>query len=554
MNYERGCPFDKVFLMMADVHARPTRKARRSCRWHVCLLGFLLFQFSVRGQFPGVFGIGGDSHTGRNLQPWIPQMAALGIRMMRTAEPGQMDYLAGNDIQFGGLLFATPPGDTLDGPGRLPVKDIPAWSAYVADRVMKAGRRVHYWEVWNEPPNFIGPDQTAADYAKIVVSAYDAAHKIDPGCKVGLAAKSVDVNFLEHAILAGAKDHFDYVVLHPYESLGAVADGVGYEPGFLNIVPAVRKMLAARDPARENVPIIFTEIGCDAHKGEDIQAQALVKAYTLGIAQGVDCIEWFEGMDGDSGPMGLLDAQGRARPAYTAMGQMIKYLGEHPEYLGQNPHRECAYCFRGASNRVVWIEWARKGELLQQQYGQVYDFVDPITGQEQHASTWNLTSAPVLILGLGAEGAEKIPPGFGSDYAMATSVSLTPDLRNLHPAKWNEEHGVRALSRTSFYVDPAFLTYTPVPIEISVTVRTDDPARNAGFKLVYESSGGFKNCGWYTVPGDGQWHTMSWKIDDDEFVGMWAYNFSLVSDGNQYDKYSIREVTVTKTGSPETSP
>ncbi|HEX4084262.1 MAG TPA: hypothetical protein VHY22_05080 [Chthoniobacteraceae bacterium] len=463
--------------------------------------------------------------------------------MMRTAAPGQMDYLAGYHIQFGGLLLGTPPGDAVDAPGRLPVQDIPAWSAYVADWVKKAGGRIQYWEVWNEPPNFTGRDQTPADYAKIVVSAYDAAHGIDPGCKVGLAAKSVDVNYLERAIQAGAKDHFDFVVLHPYEALDAVADCAGYEPGFLNIVPAVRKMLAAQDPARENVPIIFTEIGCDARKGEDTQAQALVKAYTLGIAQGVECIEWFEGMDGDSGPMGLLDAKGRARPAYTAMAQMIQYLGERPEYLGRNPHDPCSFCFRGAGGRIVWIEWARRDAPFRVQSGRALDFVDPITGKNEQTAARDVTSSSVLILGMGADGAVKVPLGFGGDYSEAKSVSLiqgAPD----------GGHGLRALSRTAFYVDPAFLTYTPEPIEIRVTVRRDDPARNAGFKLRYESTSGFKNSGWYTVPGDGQWHTMSWKIDDDEFVGMWAYEFCLDSDGDQYDKYSIRDVTVTKRDSP----
>ena len=57
------------------------------------------------------------------------------------------------------------------------------------------------------------------------------------------------------------------------------------------------------------MPIIFTEIGCDAKKGESTQADALVKCYTMGLAQGIDCIQWFEGMDGDSGPMGLIEGR-----------------------------------------------------------------------------------------------------------------------------------------------------------------------------------------------------------------------------------------------------
>ena len=130
------------------------------------------------------------------------------------------------------------------------------------------------YEVWNEPPNFTGKDQTPADYAKIVVAAYKAAKAVDPDCLVGLAAKSCHVDYLEQTILAGAKGHYDYIVLHPYEILDGVAENAGSEAVYMNIVPVVRKMLAARDPDKAGVPVIFTELGVDAKKGEDVQAHA----------------------------------------------------------------------------------------------------------------------------------------------------------------------------------------------------------------------------------------------------------------------------------------
>jgi len=34
-----------------------------------------------------------------------------------------------------------------------------------------------------------------------------------------------------------------------------------------------------------------------------VQAVALLKTYTMGIAQGMAVIDWFECKDGDSGPM-----------------------------------------------------------------------------------------------------------------------------------------------------------------------------------------------------------------------------------------------------------
>jgi hypothetical protein len=100
-----------------------------------------------------------------------------------------------------------------------------------------------------------------------------------------------------------------------------------------------------------------------------------------------------------------------------------------------------------------------------------------------------------------------------------------------------------------FIVDPSFLSYTSTPIEIAAVVRRNAANDNSGFKLVYESTNGFKTAGgWYTVPDNKEWHTVRWKIEDPQFVNYWGYNFSLVSDGNQYNKYYIQSVTVTKLG------
>jgi hypothetical protein len=37
-----------------------------------------------------------------------------------------------------------------------------------------------------------------------------------------------------------------------------------------------------------------------------------------------------------------------------------------------------------------------------------------------------------------------------------------------------------------------------------------------------------------------------WRIDDPQFVGYWGYHFALESDGDTYNKYYVRKVTVSK--------
>ncbi len=540
----------------------------------------------------GPFGIGSCHINNRSVQDaaqWIPQMQAIGLKYYRACGTGwsqveseqgkfdwkdldeQMDYLAEHQFIFGGLLNGGVRWNTKDKPGTLPVNNLPAWSAYVSAIVEHTKNRIKRWEVWNEPPNGTGRDQTPADYAKIVVSAYDAAKAADPTCLIGLATKSVHVNYLEQAIKAGVKDHFDYLTLHPYEVLNGIADNAGTEAVFMNIVPIVRKMLAAQNPAKADVPIIFTELGCDVKKGADTQAHALVKAYTMGIAQGVACIQWFEGMDGDSGPLGLLDRKGTPRPSYTAMAQMIQHLGQRPTYLGWVLLNEKHYgfVFDGARGKVL-IAWGRKGPADEVRFGKSVPIVNPLTGDTTNADTHSLTVAPVLVLGVPeallkqARANKGLPLPWGGDFTKAKSVSITMSEQQV-------EKGLHTLSGEAvaqavvayggsaragnvpggniFIVDPSFLSYTSTPIEITAVVRRNEANDNAGFKLVYESTSGFKTAGgWYTVPDNKGWHTVTWKIDDAQFVNYWGYNFSLVSDGDKFNRYYLQSVTVTKRG------
>lgn len=541
----------------------------------------------------GPFGIGSCHINNRSVQDaerWVPQMQAIGLKYYRALPTGwsqvepeegrwdwkaldaQLQYLNEHGFVVGGLLNGGVKWNTLDKPGTLPVNNLPAWSRYVAALVGHSKERVKRWEVWNEPPNGTGRDQTPADYAKLVVATYKAAKSADSESLIGIAAKSVHVNYLDQAIQAGAKDHFDYITLHPYEVLNGIADNAGTEAVFMNIVPTVRKMLAVRNPEKMHVPIVFTELGCDVKKGADVQAHALVKAYTMGIAQGVACIQWFEGMDGDSGPLGLLDRKGVERPSYTAMGQMIRHLGQHPEYLGWVIYQEKHYgfVFQGAKGTVL-VTWARQANAADLQFGKELEVVDPLTGQITRADKLSLSVAPVLVLDVPeatlkeARESKGKPLPWGGDYAEARSVSITMDgegrpiEKGLHTFSGESVAGAVVAYGGSaragnvpggniFIVDPQFLSYTTTPIEITAVVRRNEANDNAGFKLVYESTRGLKTAkaGWYTVPDNKEWHTVRWKIDDAQFVNYWGYNFALESDGNQYNKYYLQSVTVTK--------
>lgn len=439
--------------------------------------------------------------------------------------------------------------------------------------VTHCSSQVKYWEVWNEPPNF-SSSGTAADYASTVVNAYNAAKNADPYCQVGLAAQSNNINWLEQTIKAGAVDHFDYITLHPYEQLDAVT--TGWEPEFMSMVPTFRKMLAAQNPAKANVPVWFTEIGAmiNATPGNvtittDIQARQLLKAYSMALAQGVARIDWFEGKDGDSGAFGLISSSGTLRPSYTALSKLIQYLGARPKYLGWLllNNQDYGFVFQGASTTVL-VTWSPPGATDTVNFGQSVQIIDPQTGTVTNASTYALTNAPILVNGVPsslvtqAQNNAGRPFPWGGDYSNASTVSVTMGSPNtdqgLHqlyadatsaavtayggPARYCAAAGAQ-----SFTVDPNFLSYTTTPIEITAVVRRDSANDNAGFNLKYESASGWKATGsWYTVPGNGQWYTNKWVINDAQFVGKWAFNFSFDSDSTSLSKYYVQSVSVRK--------
>jgi hypothetical protein len=144
-----------------------------------------------------------------------------------------------------------------------------------------------------------------------------------------MSVSSLDIFYLEQAIRAGAADHFDYIAVHPYEVLGTVS--LGQEADYMSIVPTLRKMLAAVNPGKADVPIWFTEIGEAVSGGVTAagQAQDLVKAYTMAIAQGAARVNWFEAKEGGYN-MGLLSSSYRPNPAYTALQNLTARLGPNP--------------------------------------------------------------------------------------------------------------------------------------------------------------------------------------------------------------------------------
>lgn len=508
------------------------------------------------------FGIAASHLSSKRLSAWLPAVRSAGVTWLRGFDVSTLDArlaeAASNQVSVAGILLWGPRGEQLT----FPVDDLAGWSAHVTRLVRATKGRVKHWEVWNEPPNFTR-DKSPASYARIVAAAYSAAKAVDPGVQIGIAAKSNHLQWLQAAIEAGAKDHFDYVTLHPYEVLDAVPEGG--EALFLNIVPTVRAMLNASNPSRTHVPVWFTELGTPVSPttSPDLQASRLVKAYTLGIAQGAARVHWFEARDGDSGAFGLLDEQGNKRTSFTALSTLIEMLGRTPNYLGWTTPTSDSYGFVFRTGKTLtMVAWTRPKLTAELNFEDRVHVVDPTTGRRTRAARISLTDMPTLVTELDPSWANAAianhlrPFPWGGDFTTANTVSLTaPNVeQGLHQfgssaiRSFNGKPARDASDRTSqnFAVDPNFLGYPTGPLRISVTVRRNG-ASPAGFKLEYESTTGYKTAGgWYTVPEGEEFTTKEFTLTDALFVGNWAYHFRLDSDSRTNSQYSILAVTVTK--------
>jgi hypothetical protein len=507
------------------------------------------------------FGIAPSASSTYVFDVWAPMMAAIGVRWVRNFETAKAEErlatAKANQIQVSGILQWS-----ASNTASFPVDNLAGWRSYVRALVMRCKGEVKYWEVWNEPPNF-SANKSPSDYAKIVIAAYEEVKAVDPTIQLGIATRSNNVNFLDQALVAGAAAHFDYVTVHPYELLDLLS--TGWEPVFVRIVPTLRRMLAARDPARAMAPIWFTEVGqpVTAPVTPMNQADSVIQAYTLGIAQGVARVEWFEGVDGDSGPFGLVSSDGQPRPSYTALKSLTANLGPNPRYFGWVllNSKHYAFVFEGPRANLM-VTWARPKTTEALTFDPPVTLITPATGTESNVSTYTLTPSPVILSGITAKYVDEAvanrmrafpwsgdtPPTGWVSYVAPSMISGLHVLGDA-PFVTVGSESARDQSGTSahsFAVDPSYLSYDRVTLQVAAIVRRRG-AMPAGFNLKYESATGWKNVGgWYGIPVSDQWSTAVWTITDPQFVGDWGYNLVLDSDSTVHAQYLLKSMTVTK--------
>jgi len=101
-----------------------------------------------------------------------------------------------------------------------------------------------------------------------------------------------------------------------------------------------------------------------------------------------------------------------------------------------------------------------------------------------------------------------------------------------------------------FAVDPRFVPYGTRGLQISILAKRVAPDKTAGMSLCYESAKGYKGAqGYWTIPGDNQWHEYTWNVNDANFANEWGWNFRFDAIGSP-NEFLMKKVRVTKAGQP----
>ncbi|MEM1060152.1 MAG: glycosyl hydrolase [Verrucomicrobiota bacterium] len=490
----------------------------------------------------------------------------------------RMASAAQHGIQPQGMLVFFPRWASADGknPRANPVKDIKYWNRYVTAAAKRYLGKIEYWECWNEfNGSFSVSKNKPKDYAGLVKGAYKSLKAVDPNLKLGISCANFDLSFFRKVIEEGAGGHFDFVCIHPYENLGQVMKGGG-EPGFLSLAASTRRMLKdnGQDP---NMPIWITEIGYKTlnvpnAERDRLQADAMVKCFTLSIASGIAVVEWFEARGPKYGKKknedyGLIRHDWTLRPAWNAFKQMTSTLGEFPEFTGWlNLGEEgggYGFVFDNGQGENVLVAWAPTRDGLPVTFpGKVT--VTAINGQGQALAAgeeYRLPWSPVYVTGLPSETLKQAKANraknfpWGGDFTEMTTVShllgssleqglilntadrvtIINDLTETYADTVNEKGQVPP--QLNFRAHPSFLNASNTDkYEITVLAKRKPGTKKAPKLriLFYESKDGYKRTGKpWEVPAGDQWHEHSWMVDNANFVGQWGYNFCFAFPGKQ---------------------
>ncbi|MCL5283269.1 MAG: glycosyl hydrolase [Armatimonadetes bacterium] len=251
-------------------------------------------------------------------------------------------------------------------------EDDAEYARFVYRVVRRYRKRVHYWEIWNEPniPTFWKPQPDAKAYTAMLKAAYLAAHRADPHCVVvGAAANEADINWLLDIAKFGGARYMDAVSFHPY----SMSDG----PDQMDLARQIEDVrLAMKLSGRPHIPLWITEMGWTSSISDPAsvnrQSRYLVESYTIAAAEEIQRLFWFSLQDWGAGKSfqgwGCYSPDGRPKQTALAYRHLVhqltgaRFVGYLPLYkkstAGSLERLGAGYIFQ-RGRQTLLIVWAR---------------------------------------------------------------------------------------------------------------------------------------------------------------------------------------------------
>ena len=238
-----------------------------------------------------------------------------------------------------------------------PPKNLQDWSDFVYKIVSRYKDRVKYWEVWNEQ-NITFFNGTIEQYSDLLKSAYIAAKKADPACKVVFGGTAgVDTPYMEAIYGNGCKYYFDVMAVHPYQWGDTFNDD-----WFRSLLNDMHQLMAKNGDGWKE--IWLTEFGWstgDVGITEDVQARLLAQCLITSLTMpelNVTKAFWFSIKDWGGPGHGLLRDDGSRKPSFSAYRFVTRNLAsaKYVKSLNQDDTRCHLFSLNG---KPVLASWRR---------------------------------------------------------------------------------------------------------------------------------------------------------------------------------------------------
>ena len=301
-------------------------------------------------------------------------------------------------------------------------RDLGEFQDYVRTTVRHYQGRLSVWEILNEPiyTSYALPSQRgyeAADYVKLLQSAYEAVKEVDPEALVIGGIAGHPSGLTKEFIEAGGLEYIDAINLHAYPGLKA-------PEAFIEPLQTLNARMADAGKKR---PIWFTEgayYADDDTPTEPFQswmspmeteaecAAYLVRLDIILLGHGAEKIIYHSGTPGavnNEGMAGIFfEWEGAPRKMAAAQAQLTALLGPDTVSLGSVSDEVHAYAFHSRGKTVVAL-WNDSSEERTLDVGGPATVVD-ICGKELEGGV-PVTGAPCYVVLEDEVGAQRLARG-----------------------------------------------------------------------------------------------------------------------------------------------